>query len=434
VVEPLPWLPVPILRPFRGLRYDTARATDLSTLICPPYDVIDAAERARLAALSAHNAVRLELPEALDADDPDARYAEAAHLLRNWQVEGILRREGAPVIYVYEQRFRLADGAQRVARGFYCRLGLEQFGPLAGVRPHERTMAGPKEDRYRLLRAVETNLSPVVLLYEGDDFGSASATLLDALTEGQPVAQAHDAAGVRHRLWLADPDASGPARQLLQVAAAGPLTIADGHHRYETALRYHAEHGRSAPPGADSVLALLYDVGSGGLAVLPTHRVLRSAPPGAAILGAAEQLFELDRRDTPDGMTHELGPGHIGLWTHAGGAVLSPRREALAALLPADASETLRWLDVSVLTASLETLVGVAPAQLLAHDLLGFTHDAAEALALVDAGAADACFLLPATPVAAVLAVAAAGEQMPHKSTYFHPKPATGLVFNPLTD
>jgi uncharacterized protein (DUF1015 family) len=430
----LPWLPVPTLRPFRGLRYDSAATADLSTVICPPYDVIEPAERARLAALDPHNAVRLELPTA-DGDDSGARYAAAADLFRAWQTAGVLRRDATAMIYVYEQRYRLADAGERIAHSFFCRLRLEDFGPDSGVRPHERTMAAPKEDRFRLLRAVDANLSPVVLLYDDGDSGAASSELLERLTAAPAAALARDAAGISHRLWVIDPESSADARALLALAAARPLTIADGHHRYETALRFRAERAAAAvePGGADSVLALLYDANLGGLAVLPTHRVVRRVA-GAALPAVAQELFEVAARSTAKEIARDLVPGRLGVWTRAGGALLSPRRERVAELLPAGRSETLRWLDVSVLSAALEQLVGMSPARLLDDDLIIFTHDLPEAVARVDSGEADAAFLLPPTPIAAVLSVAAAGEVMPHKSTYFHPKAATGMVFNPLAD
>lgn len=436
---------MPTLRPFRGLRYDPTAIADLSTVICPPYDVIDPAERDRLAGLDRHNAVRLELPVAVDgdadghrdADDPDARYAEAAHLFTAWQAEGVLRRDQTPMIYVYEQHYLMPDAGERTARGVYCRLQLEDFGPKSGVRPHERTMAAPKEDRYRVMRALHANLSPVVLLYDDGAAGAASTRLFDRLMAAPAVAEARDAAGVRHRLWGVDPESSADARALLQLAAAEPLTIADGHHRYETALRFRDERtAAGAEPTAafDAVLALLFDANSGGLAVLPTHRVLRRLQGGTSLLATAEALFEVDTRTSWEAIARDLEPGRLGVYTRDGAALLTPRRDQLAELLPAGASETLRWLDVSVLSASLEQLAGAPPAELLAGDLIAFTHDPAEAVGRVDGGAADACFLLPPTPVAAVLSVAAAGEQMPHKSTYFHPKAATGMVFNPLAD
>ena len=264
---------VPDLQPFRGLRYDPAVVPDLGAVLCPPYDVISATERSALAARDTHNAVRLELPDSYEA---------AASLLEQWHVESVLTRDEQPSLYVYEQRYAIGEVGQRVARSFFCRLRLEEYGPGSGVRPHERTLAAPKEDRFRLLAATRVNLSPVLLLYDDAARGAASARLLDALTSAPPAAAAAGPGGVGQRLWAIDPAATPEATELLALAGRGPLTIADGHHRYETALRYHATPG--APPGADSVLALLYDAHSGGLALRPWHRVVAGLnAPGAEV-------------------------------------------------------------------------------------------------------------------------------------------------------
>jgi len=241
---------------------------------------------------------------------------------------------------------------------------------------------------------------------------------------GQPVVDATDDGGVRHLLWVADPAATPAAAELLRGASAGPLTIADGHHRYATALRYCAEVGG---PGADQVLALLIEAKSGGLEVHPTHRLVGNV--GAHdVLDAAGRLFEVEPVATGRELAIGAESGVIGMWTRQGGGRLRSRPDRIGPLLPT--SMALRSLDVTVLNFAYPTLLGATAAELTAADRIAYPHDADEAVAAVESGLADVCFLLAPPPISAVLEVAAEGEVMPAKSTYFYPKPATGLVFN----
>ena len=409
---------------------------DLSVVLCPPYDVISGPERELLAAHDPRNAVHVELPGAEDrgATSP---YEAAARTLSSWIADGTLRRDERPTIYLYEQRYQAADGSERAARGFFARLRLEPYGPASGVLPHEHTLSGPKEDRFRLMSAVQANLSPVLFLYDNGDQGATAERLMDALTAAPPDVEALGPGGLLNRLWLADSAESDEARALMEIAAAGPLTIADGHHRYETALRFRDQPG--APDAADFVLALLYDAHSGGLGLLPWHRVLH-AVGGEALVDAASQWFAVTPCRSSADLIAALGeggpsaPGRIGLWTIEGGLLLEVDRARVSGLLPESASETLRWLDVTVLSSTLTRMIGSTPEELATNGNLTYVADANAAVAQVDLGAADAAFLLRPTPIEDVIAVAAAGEHMPAKSTFFHPKAATGLVFNPLAD
>ena len=421
---------MPDLAPFRALRFAPGAAADPALLLCPPYDVIDAAEQRRLAQVSEHNAIHLELPLPGEGDP----YARAARTLARWVAEGVLVRDPRPLIYVYEQRFALpgaTDVGERVARSFFCRLRLEPYGPGSSVLPHERTMSAPKEDRFRLLVATRTNLSPVLLLYDDEAAGETSEGLLDHLTSGPPALEATGPAGVRQRLWLADPATSDAARALLQVASARPLAIADGHHRYETALRYQGLP--DAPAGANEVLALLYEASSGGLALLPWHRVISGVSDVDLLFSAADRLFDARPMADVAVLRAQIGrPGSIGLWTRSGGRLLRVKRGRLEAVVGGHSSEDLRWLDVNVLSATLPEMIGATSEELAQRDRISYTSDTDEAVAKVNRGAADACFLMAPTPVGSVLRIATNGEFMPAKSTYFHPKAATGLVFNPL--
>jgi uncharacterized protein (DUF1015 family) len=249
--------------------------------------------------------------------------------------------------------------------------------------------------------------------------------------ERPSIAQVTDDEGVRHRLWMAaadDPDQGEAVARLLGVASAGPITVADGHHRYETALRYRAERTAAAPadqdPPYDYIFGLVFDT-------------VRDGPAGADLLERAAALFEVEPWPDAGALAAAFAPGakrgaagqRLGLVSGNAAALLRPRRDALEPLLP-PGSETLRWLDVTVLAVALERLLGIDAAA-TAAGRLDYTKDAAEAVRAVASGAAGSAFLLDPTPVEAVARVAEAGELMPQKSTYFYPKPVTGLLFSP---
>jgi uncharacterized protein (DUF1015 family) len=447
--------PVPTVRPFRALRYSPEVVSDLGSVMAPPYDVIGPEQHRRLLARDPRNVVRLDLPQSEPGDaDPDERYRRAARLLRAWRADGTLRRDPGPALYPYEQTFRLpgqSGGEALVRRGLFARLVLEPFGAGSGVRPHERTLTGPKEDRYRLLRATAVNTSPVVGMYE-DPSGEVPRWIADVTSTGAPAIDVMDDDEVRHRLWAIPIDATdgGAGTGLLARIAAGPITIADGHHRYETALRFRDEQRRGiAPSGSpepaawDEILVLLLEPVAGPIVVLPTHRVVRAlGDDGVARLrDRLPSLFEVmhgvPREQLPIafalGETVAGGAGRFGLWARDGGAILQARRDAFEPLLPSGGT-ALRRLDVSLLGVALDRLAGIDPAAVDAGARIAYTKDAAEAIRWVDErhDGADAAFLLDPTPAADIAAVAADGDVMPQKSTYIYPKALTGLVINPL--
>jgi uncharacterized protein (DUF1015 family) len=431
---------VPDVRPFRALRYALDDPATLAAVTAPPYDVIDDAARVRLAARDARNVVRLDSPVAEPGEDPDERYRRASRTLAAWRGEAILRQDSRPAVYVYEQEYALpgADGRRRTRTGMFARVRLEPFGPDSGIRRHEQTLHGPKEDRYRLLRATGVNTSPVVGLY--DDPSGGASRILDEIRQRAPVAALEDDAGIRHRLWMASPE-DAVTGELCRIAGASPITIADGHHRYETALRYRDERRVGAvpepDPGYDFVLMLLLEPGAGRLDVLATHRVLRGlGPDGLARLRAGlADWFEVSPTDDRAALAAAFAPGaatggagRFGLWTRDGGALLSWRRQDVSD------GRTVGRLDVARLGLALEGLAGLDAAAVAGGDRLAYTHDAQEALIQVDGARddADAAFLLDGTPPEAIVAVAAEGDVMPQKSTYIYPKALTGLVIAPL--
>jgi uncharacterized protein (DUF1015 family) len=438
---------VPEIRAFRALRYNPETVPDLGRVVAPPYDVISFAQRMNLAARDPRNVVAIDLPMDVGAADPDEKYRAAARTFAAWRSDGTLSKDRQPSLYVYEQEFTVpGTSLRRVQRGYFGRLRLEALGPGGGVLPHERTLAGPKEDRYKLMRASGANFSAVMVLY-GDPTGVAHRLLVEA-TEAPAVSDVTDDDGVRHRLWMIPEE--GPTAPLVaglrEAAGREPVTIADGHHRYETALRYRDERrmtrsGDEDPP-FDFVLALFMDTSAEPLLALPTHRVARvmSAAEGLVEAASSSGLFDVEPADR-GALRAAFGPesqapgghGRIGLWTRGGGAVLTARRDAFAPILPTG-GDAVRRLDVTLLSAALERLCGIDRAATTSGGRVGYTKDVGEAIDWVDARfeAADAAFLLEATPVADITAVARDGDVMPQKSTYFYPKPVTGFVLNPL--
>jgi uncharacterized protein (DUF1015 family) len=427
------------------LRFDPSSVGDLAAVVAPPYDVIGPAERTRLIARHPANVVRLDLPADEMGDGPDDRYRRAARTLAAWRSDGTLRKDPHPSIYVYEQTYRVpGTEVERTQRGFFARLRLEPFGDDGGVLRHERTLSGPREDRYKLLRATGVNTSPVIGLF-GDRSGG-TADRLAAVIAAPADVDLTDEDGVHHRLWQLGADGEGPtatvAAALMDAAAASPITIADGHHRYETALQYRDERRMSRSceedPPFDYLLALLLETTGQALTVLPTHRLVRGlGEEGAArLLATAGELFEVE--PVASGTTlaeaftaqHDGGRGRFGVWTRAGGAVLTARPSAFAPSLPTG-GKALRSLDVTLLGVALTRLADIDD-EAVETGAIGYTKSATEAIAAVDAdNGIDAAFLLEPTPISAIEAVARDGDVMPQKSTYFYPKALTGLVINP---
>ena len=434
---------MPTLRPFRALRFDVSSG-DLSALLAPPYDVISPAQRQALLAQDPHNVVRIELPADLgSATDDD--YRAAAGTLSAWQRDGVLVRDATPTVTVHRMSWADADGQRHTATGVLAQLRLEAFGPGAGVLPHERTLGGPKLDRLRLLEATRANTSPVVLL-AGSDPAPAGAALAH-LTQRPTDARASTADGVSHELWIC-PDAE--AAPVLEALSAAPLTIADGHHRYETALAYRdarraapesAAAGEADPP-EDFLLVLVYPLDQSP-PVLPTHRVVRGRPCGddlverLATWASVERLA--DREDllarmaeAPVSAPGATGTGRIGLLTRDRAVLLTIDPAAIDTLLPAGLSAASRGLDVNALSAIIDRAYGDEPGSMAGDGRLWYVKDAREATQQVVDEAASAAFLLDGMPAEAITQVAAAGEVMPQKSTYFNPKAPTGLAIGPL--
>lgn len=422
--------------PFRGVLYNPAKVSDVSRVVAPPYDVIDPAFQNALHARHPHNVIRLELGLDEPADEPvQNRYTRAAALLKNWMAVGVLQRERRPAIYPYTIEYRSPSdesGAPlKTLKGFFSTVGLEEFG-TGKIYPHENTRAAAKTDRLNLLEACGANFSAIFSLFS-DPKGAVIRLIDKSVDADKPRFDFKDDEGFRQRLWaITDP---AVLDEIVTLMKSTPLFIADGHHRYETALNYRRARRERAgtTKGAqpyDAVLMLFASLEDPGLTVLPTHRVLTTpVPPLADIKRLLGGAFDFDEIPLKQFLHTLRSRGQTApVFGLALGGAASPW---LLSVKPghrpkAGASERDK-LDVSLL----QTLVmnKLCPKESDQHALI-YTKDDHEALDLVARGTATASLLLNPTKVSEVQAVAAAGERMPHKSTYFFPKPLTGLVMN----
>lgn len=427
-----------LVNPFRARIYGRTAGSDLTSLVAPPYDVVSPAKRAELIQRDPHNVVLLELPDGpLDAALPGNRYENGRATWQEWYAEGTLVDDESPAIYVVEQAW-IQDGKPVRRRGFVAAVKLHPFAEGV-VLPHERTLPKALSDRLELTRATAANLSQVFCLFS--DPAGATDAIFDAVIAGVPMFTATDDDGVACRQWaVRDPETIDA---IAHLTGSGALFIADGHHRYTTALAYRDERRAEdaaaglAPldPAYDYVMATLVNMDDPELVVLPTHRLARAAG-------------EFD-----SGAFWEAMAEHFVLSEPAGEATAAPESPDRAAFLVRTADGTTRFarlrddvdpalvisddhtdawkrLDVTVLQEMvLRPLLGITPDEPATLERLSFAKDAHEALKVEGA---DVAFILNATRMAQLRTVALAGETMPQKSTYFYPKMISGLLFRSL--
>jgi uncharacterized protein (DUF1015 family) len=431
---------MPDISPFRAVRYDVARVGTLSDVVAPPYDVIDAALQERLYQSSPYNVIRLELNREQPGDDPsENRYSRAARFLDDWLRHGVLRQDDHAALYVYHQTYEV-DGETHTRKGFLARVRLEAFGS-GKIFPHEQTLSGPKADRLALYRATGYNLSPVFGLYP-DTTEEVDRVIETGLRDRTPLL-ATDHLGVENRLWVVT-DAETHT-MIGGLMASRPVFIADGHHRYETALKYRDERiasGHYTGPDDPSNFCLMMLVGMSdpGLLILPTHRLV-SGLPGLTtdkLRGCLEPEFaietlgsgELACRAAWDAIESSGDQFLLGFGTVADDEWILARLRSDAAMdqLASDHTPDWRSLGVSVLHV-------LAVGHLLAgagSPTFRYVHSIAEVLADVGAKVCDLACLVPPASMEHVEAIASNLETMPPKSTYFYPKLLTGLVLNPI--
>jgi uncharacterized protein (DUF1015 family) len=418
------------VQPLRALRYDLGVVGSLQSVIAPPYDVIDPEQRAALAARSSHNVVNIDLPEPPLGGDA---YEEAARLLDLWRRQGAVVRDATPALWALQQDYTGPDGRALTRRGFFARVRVEEYGP-GKIRPHERTHPGPKEDRLRLTRATQTNLSPIFSLY--DDPANAAWAALEAHLDSDPWGIATDADGTLNKLWRIE-DGAAIARVKMALDTT-ELLIADGHHRYETARVYAEEIGGEGDHRY--VLMCLVALQDPGLTIFPTHRLLDkvNTPEIQQRLGKyLREHFDITPIEAaelrpPDGPPGNLTMGYLDAF-HQQPYRLVLKDQALADAALADYPEPYRHLDTAVLEALIfKGVLGMTEDDISHLDGLGYSRTDDEALQMVRSKRYDCAFFLRGSPVKQVQEIAAAGVNMPPKSTFFYPKVPTGLLFNPL--
>ncbi len=408
--------------PFCGLRYDATQVEGIANVIAPPYDVIKPEERAVLEAQHPANIIRLILSQP-HADDTDAanQYTRAATLMNQWISDGTLVRDATPRYYIYDQSFNAPDGKNYTRRALIALVKLEPFENRI-VLPHEKTHAGPKADRLNLMRECHANLSPIFLIY-ADPAGNIEQIMESFTDDHPPEIDCSETFGSTHQLWcLEDAERN---REIQNLFSSIPLLIADGHHRYETALAFQEEMAHTGLSGYGYMMVNLVRMESPGLAVLAIHRLLDklSTDKIAHAIAKLPEVFEVHKVDTQADLMAQLealkgkSPA-VGMYTAANNYRL---------LIPH--SVTSAELDVTLVQ---ETLIKEMFQIETLADHISYTAYADDAVAYVKAGADRVALLMNPTPVEQVLDVAMAGSTMPQKSTYFYPKMATGFVLNLL--
>jgi uncharacterized protein (DUF1015 family) len=373
--------PIADVRALPGIRYQLARAGDLSTLVAPPYDVISESDVARYEALSPYNVVRLTRP--------GRDYDRAAHTFHDWLAGGILTAD-APSMYVHEVRF---NGRRR--RDLIAALRLQPYEDRV-VLPHERTHRGPKEDRLALLQATKANFEPLWFTYEGR--GSGLSQIIEVVSGRNPTVVFKGPEETEHRLWVISDSALHAAVHIALESLS--VLIADGHHRYETALAYADEVGGDAEAASRFTLALLTDLDDPGLQVLPTHRVMKA---GVAVTGGEDKAT---LEETLAALRGRVAAGAY--------------RDHRFQVLPLEGE----MAPVELHSQVIDNILGKRSAE----EFLLYTRDPEEAVRWVDEGVGSAAFFLDAPDLRLVLKLAQEGKTLPQKSTYFHPKPPSGMV------
>jgi uncharacterized protein (DUF1015 family) len=424
--------------PIHATHYDLAAVGPLQDVVAPPYDVIDARQRAELLERSPYNAVAIDLPKPFGEGGQDAAstgdpYEEAARTMEAWRSAGALVEDDEPAIWAMTQDYTGPDSSARTRHGILARVRVEDFSS-GQVLPHERTLPGPKKDRLDLTRATRHNLSPIFSLSTLDPW----PLVAEEVEREDPFGEATDESGTVTRVWrIAAPHVHEEVTELL---AGAQLLIADGHHRYETAIAYRDEVGGEGPH--DYTLMALTGLDDPGLTVFPTHRLLSGFagdPERQQRLGEGlRKLFDI--AEVADDEIDPLGVDGVGVFGlydshHERAFRLRLKDDAVAELdrRLAGKPEAYRRLDAAILeTLVLKGIAGMSEEDILAKRGIGYAKSVEDSRALLANGTYDVAFILRPIPVDQVRAICESDENMPPKSTYFFPKVPTGLVFNPV--
>ncbi|KKO19477.1 MAG: DUF1015 domain-containing protein [Candidatus Brocadia sp.] len=434
-----------IIKPFRGLRYNQDVITDLSSVMTPPYDVISPQEQERYYQTHPNNIIRLDFGKDFPNDTEKAnKYTRAAEFLGAWRKNGIIKREDTPAIYIYDQEF-LSGTEWLVRRGFIALVKLEPFDK-GSIYPHEQTLPGPKVDRLKLTQACQANLSSIFALFP-DEHNAIDADLL-TMTDTRPAIDFVDDTRVKNRLWVIKDEQK--INSLVARMKEKPLFIADGHHRYETALVYkeqmQKENGnpRNDLP-SDYVMMVCVSMNNNGLKILPAHRLVRNIKNYRfdQILPLLQESFKVELLGK--GCTVKDFMSHLNNGSEAHAFIMYEGQEdayyklqlsnekVLDVVFAADHPEWRR-LDAGILHGVIiDKILGIAASDVTAKDYVKYVKDEADAISFVQSGQYQLAFFLKPTRIEQVREIASARKVMPPKSTYFYPKLVTGIVINSLT-
>lgn len=418
-----------LVKGFRGMRY-TAKAGHIADLVCPPYDIISPDRREALIEQSPYNFVQLELPVGED------KYTKAKELYNRWIADGILAQDEQDSIYVYEMSF-VVNNIPRAVKGIFCAVRLEEFEDRV-ILPHEFTLSKAKNDRFELLNTAKASFSQIYSMYTDED--QSVRARIESVSTGAPDIAFTDGEGVTHRLWCVTDQTQIAA--FTEAFADRQLFIADGHHRYETALNYRKKVKAETPDfppehPANFTCMFLVDMECEGLVVFPTHRMLAHIGTfdEQETLEKINKYFSFERRSDLTNIEQDLASGwdshSIALYTGKDYYYLLGFHETeLVREMLADMSDAFCDLDVTILhTLILDKIFGITKSDLAKQTKITYTRSIEEAIAQVKAGKQECAFFLNATRIDQIKDVAKAGDKMPQKATYFYPKLITGLVF-----
>lgn len=411
------------LKPFQAVRYSLNKV-NIEDVVCPPYDVISPEQQEQLYSRSQYNVVRLVLGKQYVDDKPENnRYTRAANFFQDWQKQGVLIQDQEPSLYLYQQQYTLNNEVKTI-NGLIGLVKLEPLGQT--IHPHEKTLSAPKIDRLELMRACKTNFCPIYAVYD-DKPGHVAAVLRALSSTGAPLFTINDGK-VRHSLWAISHQPS--INKLTHLLKEKELLIADGHHRYETALNYQKEmqsqgaaHGEQA---YDYVMMFLVDMANEDLTVLPTHRLIKTAIPVQKLIELIKANFQITEVNTVEKLLKiqtEAESVVFGLAAKDKYFILKGSRAILSQRI--NLSYSLAWKSLD--TAILNELI-LKPLSLEPNKTLFFSEDTNLVLNQVQAGKTAYAFILQPTSLEQIMQVSQLGEKMPQKSTYFYPKPLTGLA------
>lgn len=423
------------LAPFRALRYDAAKVKDIGKVVAPPYDIIAPREQDFYYNLHPYNVIRLDFGKVMGSDDAKKnKYSRAANLLKLWREQGWLKTDLKPALYVASQTYKTPAGKTNTFTGVYAELKLEEY-KKGVVRPHEKTLSKPKADRLELTKATQSNFSPIFFLY--DDKKGATDKWMAAQMKKKPAYSFRTPNGEVCKLWVVDAPAA--IKGFTGKLAKAPIYIADGHHRYETMLKYSKEAPKAVKKAAQSTLVCLTPFQSKGLIILPTHRLVHGLKSfnAAAFLKALGGDFVVKAESSLAAAEKSMAKAKGFCFT------LSLPQGAYSVALKASVkpeqavkekrSKAYKTLDVSLLQALvLEKLLGMTPESIAAQENLSFEKGSEKAAAAVSSGQAQAAFIINATKMEQLKAVSDAKDVMPQKSTYFQPKLITGAVLRAM--